>query len=136
MAAHHCGHTIVEEENNESHVRRPRRASMNRNRNFSSSVHGSHLESQKLLDGSADESDGEENADTVIDMSALVPIPGGMSSPNNPNYHFVINGNTWSWLYDNAPTPLLEQILVKATIFSRMSPEGKMQIVEALQVCH
>ena len=47
--------------------------------------------------------------------------------------HVAITGKTWSVVKDSFPE-LLQKILIKGTIFSRMSPDQKANLVEELQV--
>ena len=55
-----------------------------------------------------------------------------LSAQNAAGYHLVVTGKCWSVLRQHYPTEL-PRILVKATVFARMSPEQKQQLVEALQ---
>ena len=48
------------------------------------------------------------------------------------DYDLVVTGHCWSVLRKHYPEEL-RRIVVKATVFARMSPEQKQQLVETLQ---
>ena len=50
----------------------------------------------------------------------------------NSSWHFAVDGKTWSALRSHNPD-LLPQIATKGTIFARMAPDQKTQLVELLQ---
>ena len=52
--------------------------------------------------------------------------------PSPPDYHFAMTGATWSDIRLHRPE-LLPSILVSGTIFARMTPDQKTQLVEQLQ---
>ena len=52
--------------------------------------------------------------------------------PGSPDYHFAMTGTTWSDIRLHRPD-LLPSILVSGTIFARMTPDQKTQLVEQLQ---
>jgi cation-transporting ATPase 13A2 len=97
------------------------------------------IDSTQLL-GTANEEDDDEE-DPGIHMENLVPIAGMNSLAScqtilelsDADYHFVLNGRTWSLLEEIATPEELEQIVAKGTVYARMSPENKMQLVESLQ---
>ncbi|KAL4221380.1 hypothetical protein ACF0H5_019638 [Mactra antiquata] len=47
-------------------------------------------------------------------------------------YHFAVNGKSWSTLRQSFPD-IINKIVVRGTIFARMSPDQKAQLVEYLQ---
>jgi cation-transporting ATPase 13A3/4/5 len=47
-------------------------------------------------------------------------------------YHLAINGKCWSVIQDYYPE-LIPRCVVKGTIFARMSPDQKQQLVQELQ---
>ena len=49
------------------------------------------------------------------------------------NLHIAITGKTFAIIRDEFPESFLEQISVRGTIFARMSPEQKQQLIELLQ---
>ena len=49
------------------------------------------------------------------------------------NLHIAITGKTFAIIRDEFPTSFLEQISIRGTIFARMSPEQKQQLIELLQ---
>jgi len=49
------------------------------------------------------------------------------------NLHIAITGRTFAIIRDEFPDSFLEQIAVRGTIFARMSPEQKQQLIELLQ---
>ncbi|XP_049781747.1 polyamine-transporting ATPase 13A3-like [Schistocerca cancellata] len=77
----------------------------------------------------------------------LKPIGGGLypESPRNDyssdavitldlgaNWHFAVDGHSWKMINDHYPY-LVPQIAAKGTIFARMLPDQKAQLVESLQ---
>ncbi|XP_049846104.1 polyamine-transporting ATPase 13A3-like isoform X2 [Schistocerca gregaria] len=77
----------------------------------------------------------------------LKPIGGGLypESPRNDyssdavvtldlgaNWHFAVDGYSWKMINDHYPY-LVPQIAAKGTIFARMLPDQKAQLVESLQ---
>lgn len=49
------------------------------------------------------------------------------------NLHIAITGKTFAVIRDEFPESFLEQISIRGTIFSRMAPEQKQQLIELLQ---
>ncbi|XP_069775027.1 polyamine-transporting ATPase 13A2 isoform X4 [Narcine bancroftii] len=47
-------------------------------------------------------------------------------------YHFALNGNSFAVIYDYFPD-LLQKILLRGTVYARMAPSQKTQLVESLQ---
>lgn len=74
----------------------------------------------------------DSNPDTMIDMEKLIPI--GSDLLKDSNYHLALTGKTWTFLQQNCSKSEFEKIISKGTVFARMSPECKMQLVESLQV--
>lgn len=90
-----------------------------------SSTQGFHRLSKRFsLDSNA--------SDAQIDMEKLVPI--GSELLSDSNYHLALTGKTWTFLQQNCPKAELQRIIAKGTVFARMNPECKMQLVESLQV--
>lgn len=54
------------------------------------------------------------------------------SDPQESKNHYAIDGKTWELLRTHF-SDLIPKIIVKGTVFARMLPEQKTQIVEALQ---
>ena len=52
--------------------------------------------------------------------------------PCEPGYHFAMTGTTWNTVRLHRPQ-LLPNLLVRGTIFARMTPDQKAQLVEQLQ---
>jgi len=142
LAAHHYE---AEESTHPEHVSNGRRPSATTARSDSSESEcaPSFLASEpslyepSLSGRSVDDSDEEE---TRIDMDRLVPITAeGFHDESifptvDSDYHFVVNGKTWDTLYRCHPRSTLHRIIAKGTVYARMSPEWKMQLVESLQV--
>ncbi|XP_069467226.1 polyamine-transporting ATPase 13A2 isoform X2 [Ambystoma mexicanum] len=53
-------------------------------------------------------------------------------SVEQSSYHFALNGKSFAVVHDHFPS-LLPKILVQGTIFARMSPDQKAQLVRSLQ---
>ncbi|KAI8057924.1 hypothetical protein BDF22DRAFT_724886 [Syncephalis plumigaleata] len=51
----------------------------------------------------------------------------------NRDYELAITGEVFRWMVDNAPRQVLHRMLVKSSIFARMSPDEKQELVEKLQ---
>ncbi|XP_014665999.1 PREDICTED: probable cation-transporting ATPase 13A3 isoform X2 [Priapulus caudatus] len=49
-----------------------------------------------------------------------------------PCYHIAINGRSWTIIREHFPE-LIPKVVMKGTVFARMSPEQKVQVVEELQ---
>ncbi len=81
---------------------------------------------------------GLEDDELRIDMERLVPISAETFAETvitlGDNYHFVMTGRTWALLPQSVPKSTLDRILAKGTVYARMSPECKRQLVESLQV--
>lgn len=83
--------------------------------------------------------DSSDSGEAIIDMERLVPISAETFTATvldmqDNNYHFVLNGKTWTVLMQRFPEHMIERIVAKGTVYARMSPECKMQLVESLQV--
>ncbi|KAE8215245.1 hypothetical protein CF327_g1466 [Tilletia walkeri] len=50
------------------------------------------------------------------------------------DYHLALTGDVFHWMVDFAPLETLRRMLIKGTIFARMSPDEKHELVERLQV--
>lgn len=61
-----------------------------------------------------------------------VRMESGSSSGCKKNYHFAVTGKSWSILKAHFPK-YLPKIIQKGTIFARMSPDQKAQLVEEYQ---
>uniref|UniRef100_A0A3Q3IU56 Polyamine-transporting ATPase 13A3 n=1 Tax=Monopterus albus TaxID=43700 RepID=A0A3Q3IU56_MONAL len=56
-------------------------------------------------------------------------------SPNSPleqNYHFAVSGRAFSVITEHFPQ-LVQKLMLRSTVFARMSPDQKTQLVEVLQ---
>ena len=54
-----------------------------------------------------------------------------------PDYHFAMSGKTWSVLHSSTGAEsqaLMDRLVRKGTIFARMAPDQKAQLVESYQV--
>ncbi|KAH9492498.1 hypothetical protein Btru_025992, partial [Bulinus truncatus] len=51
---------------------------------------------------------------------------------DKPRFHFAVTGKTWAVLRKYCPN-ILKKIVVKGTVFARMGPDQKGQLVEVLQ---
>ncbi|CAG7728857.1 unnamed protein product [Allacma fusca] len=84
------------------------------------------------------QSNDNDLGDTLIDMERLVPITvetfaATILELQDSNYHLVLNGKTWTILNQLFPVNVIEKIVAKGTVYARMSPECKRQLVESLQ---
>ncbi|XP_064642890.1 polyamine-transporting ATPase 13A3-like isoform X2 [Lineus longissimus] len=70
-----------------------------------------------------DDMNSQPTKDTVV----LCELP-----PPELKYHFAIDGKSWASLRQHFPH-LIPKLVVRGTVFARMSPEQKAQLIEALQ---
>ncbi|KAL9932858.1 hypothetical protein V8E36_008113 [Tilletia maclaganii] len=50
------------------------------------------------------------------------------------DYQLALTGDVFRWMIDFAPVETLRRMLIKGTIFARMSPDEKHELVERLQI--
>lgn len=84
---------------------------------------------------------GNEEDEVRVDVERLIPIAAdefhhelNSTATIDSNYHFVVTGRTWDILCRFHPRSTLDRILVKGTVYARMSPQWKSQLIELLQV--
>ena len=81
-----------------------------------------------------------ENPDGAVKEGSDVEVPYENSAGSvavtvetcEPDYHFAMTGSTWGAIRTHCPD-LLPSLLVRGTVFARMSPDQKAQLVEQLQ---
>ncbi|CAO1631581.1 unnamed protein product [Sympodiomycopsis kandeliae] len=56
-----------------------------------------------------------------------------MDSSDLVDYQLALTGDVFRWMIDYAPVETLRRMLIKGTIFARMSPDEKHELVERLQ---
>ena len=73
---------------------------------------------------------GSGNSSAGFDLNLLA----GSNNPESPvnRYHFAVTGNVFSIVKTHYPE-LLPRLLVRGTVFARMSPDQKQQLVQHLQ---
>lgn len=49
------------------------------------------------------------------------------------DYQLALSGDVFRWMVDYAPLETLRRMLIKGTIFARMSPDEKHELIERLQ---
>ncbi|RAL08393.1 putative P-type ATPase [Aspergillus homomorphus CBS 101889] len=64
---------------------------------------------------------------TGIDLS----VPGNISNLNN--YSLAVSGEVFRWAVDFGSETILDRMLVRGSVFARMSPDEKHELVEKLQ---
>lgn len=62
----------------------------------------------------------------------MFAIPCSYSTRCSQRYTFALTGKTWSLLKQYCPE-LVPKIITRASVFSRMSPDQKQQLVQELQ---
>ncbi|GLG97387.1 Calcium-transporting ATPase sarcoplasmic/endoplasmic reticulum type [Gryllus bimaculatus] len=92
------------------------------------------------------------NGDTVVNLKLVTAesnsvdqvdyeILGSITESENANHqqtqvscdwHYAVDGRTWTHIHNTFPE-LIPQIVAKGTVFARMSPDQKTQLIEALQ---
>ncbi|WFD35064.1 hypothetical protein MCUN1_001912 [Malassezia cuniculi] len=61
--------------------------------------------------------------ETVHDQSEMEPR----------DYALVVSGDVFRWMMDYAPIEIVRRMLIKGTIFARMSPDEKHELIDKLQ---
>jgi len=85
--------------------------------------------------------DEEEEISRKSELYPLLPSISASSSPSSSHpylsiscpYHIAMVGATWEMLPSTCTSSTFSAILAKATVYARMSPEAKMELVESLQ---
>ncbi|KAM9790634.1 LOW QUALITY PROTEIN: polyamine-transporting ATPase 13A3-like [Syngnathus typhle] len=65
-------------------------------------------------------------------MSTISFAGEGLHCEKNTDYHFALSGQAFAVISEHFPQ-LLQKILLGATVFARMAPDQKTQLVQALQ---
>ncbi|XP_055515087.1 LOW QUALITY PROTEIN: cation-transporting ATPase 13A2 [Leucoraja erinacea] len=72
-------------------------------------------------------------SDPAPDLNGTELQPQPENHTSEPSYyHFALNGKSFAVIYDHFPD-LLEKILLRGTVYARMAPNQKTQLVESLQ---
>ena len=61
------------------------------------------------------------------------PMHIDLGEHNILEYELVITGDVFRWMIDYAPIEIVRRMLIKGTIFARMSPDEKHDLVDRLQ---
>lgn len=72
------------------------------------------------------------NPDTLKPRD-LDPLATEMGDLRVLDYELVVTGDVFRWMTDYAPIDLVRRMLIKGTIFARMSPDEKHDLVDRLQ---
>ncbi|WFD31077.1 hypothetical protein MSPP1_002108 [Malassezia sp. CBS 17886] len=81
---------------------------------------------------STDDSQVLLNPDTLKPLE-LDPLAMDLDDQRVQNYELVLTGDVFRWMTDYAPIELVRRMLIKGTIFARMSPDEKHDLVDRLQ---
>ncbi|XP_050952635.1 cation-transporting ATPase 13A2 isoform X2 [Labeo rohita] len=73
-----------------------------------------------------------DGASATINTQETIDIPAQGLYQNGASYHLAINGMSFAALCDHFPE-YLPKILMRGTVYARMTPEQKTQLVKALQ---
>ncbi|XP_061653528.1 polyamine-transporting ATPase 13A3-like isoform X1 [Phyllopteryx taeniolatus] len=74
-----------------------------------------------------------ENIDLENNQTTEISIAGdGVHSVEDPDYHFAVSGRAFAIITEHFPQ-LFQKLLLRATVFARMTPDQKTQLVQALQ---
>uniref|UniRef100_A0ACB8EWZ2 Uncharacterized protein n=1 Tax=Sphaerodactylus townsendi TaxID=933632 RepID=A0ACB8EWZ2_9SAUR len=73
----------------------------------------------------------KEEIKLMLDEEELPPEPRGPNVADN-SYHFAIGGKSFAVILDHFPD-LLSKLLLCGTVYARMAPDQKTQLIEALQ---
>ncbi|WFD03856.1 hypothetical protein MOBT1_002552 [Malassezia obtusa] len=81
---------------------------------------------------STDDERVQLNPDTLKPRD-LDPLATEMGDLRVLDYELVVTGDVFRWMTDYAPIDLVRRMLIKGTIFARMSPDEKHDLVDRLQ---
>ncbi|TRZ02445.1 hypothetical protein DNTS_030275 [Danionella cerebrum] len=73
-----------------------------------------------------------DGAAAVVNTQEAIDIPSQSLYQNGAGYHFAINGMSFAALCDYFPE-YLPKVLMRGTVYARMTPDQKTQLVKALQ---
>ncbi|XP_077394633.1 polyamine-transporting ATPase 13A3-like [Festucalex cinctus] len=62
----------------------------------------------------------------------IILADDGLQSEEDPGYHFAVSGRAFNVITEHFPQ-LVQKLLLRATVFARMTPDQKTQLVQALQ---
>lgn len=68
-----------------------------------------------------------------VEHEEMIADPVTLKPMLKSSFSLAVTGDAFRWLVDNSSEDVLNRILVKATIFARMSPDEKQELVELLQ---
>ncbi|XP_077414643.1 polyamine-transporting ATPase 13A3-like isoform X2 [Vanacampus margaritifer] len=74
----------------------------------------------------------ENSLKTNNQTSKMILADDGLQSEEDPGYHFAVSGRAFYVITEHFPQ-LVQKLLLRATVFARMTPEQKTQLVQALQ---
>lgn len=94
------------------------------------SVSGQHRLKWKFASQPKHHSANQRKSSDKVDLSNQTD---DVSLSIDSNLHIAITGKTFAIIRDEFPESFLEQISIRGTIFARMSPEQKQQLIELLQ---
>ncbi len=84
-------------------------------------------------DAAQDEEDNQNNSNGALpNGDVAISVEPRASAARSPAFHLAVSGKTWATLKHNRPD-LLPSVVVKGTVFARMAPDQKAQLVEDLQ---
>lgn len=97
-------------------------------------VHGSPDEPNDVILSwcSTDDESMKLNPDTLKPINPD-PMHIDLGEHNILEYELVITGDVFRWMIDYAPIEIVRRMLIKGTIFARMSPDEKHDMVDRLQ---
>ncbi|ORY74114.1 HAD ATPase, P-type, family IC [Protomyces lactucae-debilis] len=80
-----------------------------------------------------------ENPNLILDSRTLLPVSPAEAFDNPfakqpvADFRLAVTGEIFRWTVDFASQETLERLLIKGTVFARMSPDEKQELVEKLQ---
>ncbi|KAK9469609.1 hypothetical protein V1512DRAFT_269183 [Lipomyces arxii] len=79
-----------------------------------------------------------DDSDLILDNTTLMPIlavdgGSGYSPKSMRNYTLAITGEVFRWIVNYGSPGLIEKMLIQASVYARMSPDEKHELVEKLQ---
>uniref|UniRef100_H3CQX4 ATPase 13A3 n=1 Tax=Tetraodon nigroviridis TaxID=99883 RepID=H3CQX4_TETNG len=73
-----------------------------------------------------------ENPSSTINQTVAVDVSEDLCDKQEPNYHFALCGKAFAVILEHFPQ-LLQKLLLRATVFARMTPDLKTELVKVLQ---
>lgn len=94
---------------------------------------GSQKSSDAVIDWSSVDDDRVKLDSYKLKPLAIDPHVFDIEELDFQDYQLALTGDVFRWMIDFAPIETLRRMLIKGTVFARMSPDEKHELVERLQ---